>query len=147
MINDDGSVVIEGRGMRHSLPCLIVVLGVLVSASQLHAGDCMDLSGKWDGEWVSATNGHHGSLHARLTRVSDTCYQARFHGTFFKVVPFIFGATLSVTGEDDGKVSLCTSKRLPFFGKFDLAAQATPCDFTATFSSKNDQGQFNLHRR
>jgi len=128
------------------VPVLSILCLLATGLAGARAADCVDLSGKWHGTWVSCKSGHHGTLNARFRKIGDDCYQVRFTGTFFVVVPFGFRANLAVTKREDGKVYLSTSKRLPVLGTFCMSAVATECEFNATYSSKDDEGQFNLHR-
>jgi hypothetical protein len=110
------------------------------------AAEPVDLSGKWHGGWVSCKTGHHGKLNARFCKISDTCYQVRFTGTFFGAIPFVFSVKLGATPQPDGTVVLAGDPRLPLFGAFHFSAVATEHDFNATYSTDRDEGQFNLSR-
>jgi hypothetical protein len=106
----------------------------------------VDLSGRWQGNWVSCKDGHEGRLKASFCKLSETCYQVRFTGTFLVVLPFCFSVDLQLTGQEDGKVFLAGSHRLPIFGMFHFNAVATQCEFAATYWSCDDEGRFNLCR-
>jgi hypothetical protein len=139
----------EGRPMRcgECLLLLLAPLGLLAGAgSSARADDTVDLSGRWHGHWVSCQTGHRGVLNARFCKVNETCYRVRFTGTFFVVLPFCFTVHLQVTAQDDGKVLLAGSHQLPLFGTFHFQAVATDRQFTATYSSRKDEGQFTLCR-
>jgi hypothetical protein len=115
-------------------------------AGSARAAEPVDLSGRWHGDWVSCQSGHQGRLNARFCKVDDTCYQVRFTGTFFVVVPFGFRVNMAVTEQENGTEHLTASKNLPIFGSFCVTAVASDCEFTATYSSKDDEGHFNLRR-
>ena len=115
-------------------------------SAQASAADAVDLSGKWHGSWVSCKSGHHGKLNARFCQISETCYQVRFTGTFFGAVPFAFSVKLSASPQADGTVVLSGDPRLPFFGTFHFIALATDREFTASYTSRNDEGRFLLSR-
>jgi hypothetical protein len=123
---------------------VVCVLAGFVGGAQ--AGEPVDLSGKWRGEWVSCQTGHHGPLFARFCKISDTCYRVRFSGTFWVAIPFRFTVNLAAAEQGDGTVVLSGSPHLPFFGTFHFAAVATDCDFQATYSTSRDNGRFTLHR-
>jgi hypothetical protein len=110
------------------------------------AAEPVDLTGKWHGSWESCSTGHHGKLHATFCKISENCYQARFSGTFFVVLPFTFRVNLQATDQGDGRVLLSGSPRLPLFGTFHFSAVASACDFAANYSSRNDEGRFLLSR-
>jgi hypothetical protein len=70
-----------------------------------------------------------------------------FRGRFFKVVPFRYNTTLAITGYEGDRVFLSASKRLgPVLGSFSMDADATSSDFTARFTSRDDNGLFVLRR-
>jgi hypothetical protein len=123
-----------------SLPCLLAL------TCGARAAEPVDLTGKWHGTWKSCDTGHHGPLNATFCKVNDTCYQVRFTGRFFVALPFRFTVQLAVTGQEDGKVYLSGSPHLPLFGTFQFEAVATDNEFSATYSARNDHGQFNLCR-
>jgi hypothetical protein len=126
-----------------SLAVLYVLAGL---AGRARAAEPVDLSGKWKGDWVSCTTGHHGTLCARFHKISDTCYRVHFSGTFFTVVPFYFSVNLTAGDQGDGTVVLSGAPHLPLFGTFQFAAVASACDFHATYETQRDAGRFTLHR-
>jgi hypothetical protein len=110
--------------------------------------DCPpDLSGDWPcGRWHSDSNDHQGPLRATFTRINDTRYRVVFRGRFALIVPFRYAVTLDVVGHSGDAVLLSGSSRLPLFGTFHYSAEATRCEFRATFQSRNDHGTFELRR-
>jgi hypothetical protein len=130
------------------LPALFLAANFFVAgwSSSAQAADPTDLTGKWHGSWVSCQTGHHGKLNARFCKISESCYQVRFTGTFFGVVPFAFSVKLSASLQEDGSVVLSGDPRLPFFGTFHFAAVATDHDFNASYSTGKDEGRFQLSR-
>ncbi len=105
-----------------------------------------DLTGFWSGQWESAKSGHKGPLHAKFTETDCDHYRVRWSGRFWKVFPFMYTSTLEVTGREDGKVYLSGSQKLFFFGTFCYQAEATDCEFTATYTTNRDNGVFTLSR-
>ena len=67
-------------------------------------------------------------------------------GRFAKVIPFRYSQTLEVTGTAGDTVFLAGSSRLPGFGTYEYAANATSRDFHATYQSRKDRGAFILRR-
>lgn len=107
----------------------------------------VDLCGKWSGKWESCTSGHTGPLHARFRKLDDCHYHVAFHGRFWKVFPFRYTVTLNVTGQEGDRIFLSGERRLLFFGTFQYTAEATACDFHASYCAKKDQGTFTLTRK
>jgi hypothetical protein len=135
--------------MRQSavLVAILTTFSILAGWNSLaKAAEPVDLSGKWHGRWVSCKTGHHGTLNARFCKLDDTCYRVRFTGTFLGAMPFAFTVKLAATAQEDGTVILSGDPRLPLFGTFHFSAVATEYDFTATYSARNDEGQFTLSR-
>ena len=137
------SSLIRPRGILAVVAFL--VLGSVAAAQE--PAPMPDLTGNWLGHWESCKNGHRGPLSARFCKTDDGHYEVVFHGRFLKVVPFRYATTMTITGYEGDRVLLCASKRLgPVLGSFTMDADATNCDFTARFSSRDDHGLFVLRR-
>lgn len=127
-------------------PIRLFAIAVVLVATQgfARAGD---LAGSWSGSWQSCTSGHKGPLHATFCKIDDSHYRASFHGRFFVVVPFRYSVTLTVTGQEGDKVTLAGESYLGrLFGTFHYTAEATDCEFTASYTSCRDDGRFVLKR-
>ena len=108
---------------------------------------CVDITGCWSGCWKSFCNGHTGKLNARIVKCDACHYKCTFSGTFFKVVPFVYTATLTVTGYGDGVVYFRSSRNMPMFGgEFSMCGNASGCKFTANYRSPKDRGVFSMTR-
>lgn len=107
-----------------------------------------NLSGCWSGCWFSCKNGHKGPLSAEICQLNETCYQVTFRGRFWKILPFRYTTTMTVTGvTPDGQVMLSSSQQLgPILGTFCMTAVASHCRFEANFNSRNDWGKFVMTR-
>ena len=106
-----------------------------------------NLSGSWNGNWSSCTNGHHGPMAATFCPIDASHYQVHFNGRFFKLIPFRYTAVLTVTGTENGRVLLSGSHHLgPILGTFSYNAWATETQFVAGYCSQKDQGQFVMSR-
>ena len=107
-----------------------------------------DLSGCWEGCWESHCTGHHGKLQAIITKVDDSHYCARFHGTFFKFLPFEYSMLLSAQPEGD-RYLLSGQKDLGKLagGIYRYEGHATPNEFFASYNSSKDRGVFVMTRR
>src|SRR5213083_108459 len=58
------------------------------------SGPVDDISGRWQGSWMSNVNRHHGRLRAVLAKEEPARYQARFHASFWKVFSYTYTVPL-----------------------------------------------------
>lgn len=105
-----------------------------------------NLSGSWIGNWISDGSGHKGPMKANFKSVGINSYEVTFSGRFFKVIPFRYKAILTVTGKDNGKLILTGGQKLLGFGTFEYNTLADDGSFLANYSSKKDNGRFELYR-
>jgi len=122
--------------------CALLVCGGVATPAQ-----ATDLSGCWAGSWQSCSTGHSGVLKATFTKCGDTQYRVEFSGRFFKILPFRYFVTLDVVEDTGESVTLGGSSYLGrLFGKFRYTAESDGCNFSASYSSKNDSGKFVMRR-
>jgi hypothetical protein len=105
------------------------------------------LEGRWEGEWMSDVNGHHGKLRCIVGKNVDV-YDARFHAKYLKFLSF--GYTVALKAEP-------TENGYQFRGDADLGAfaggvyhyegHADTTNFFSTYSSKYDHGTFQMGKR
>lgn len=107
-----------------------------------------DLTGCWEGCWESHCTRHNGKLQAIITKVDDSHYCARFHGTFFKFLPFEYSMLLSAQPDGD-RFLLSGQKDLGKLagGMYRYEGHATANEFLANYSSCKDRGVFVMTRR
>jgi hypothetical protein len=127
---------------------LLSALAVLVlSTTQLHAEEKLDLSGKWNGTWRSEVSEHNGPLKAKFTVLDDSKVQARFNGRFFKLIPFHFNVTLEIVKNEDGVVTLKGKENLGrTLGTYTYNATYSNGKFVAKYSTEKDKGVFEVSR-
>lgn len=105
-------------------------------------------NGRWEGEWLSAKNGHHGKLRCLLEEnSSSTQFRAHFRATYARVLHFSYAAILTgavtngvvqFTGESDlGKLG---------GGVYKYSGSANATHFSCTYESKYDHGTFQMSR-
>src|SRR5262249_18059961 len=92
-----------------SLVLLVTLAGWTVTARAADITTPVDLSGSWNGNWLSCESGHKGPLSATFCKLNDTCYQVRFTGRFFAVIPFRYSVNMQVVGQDQDKIYLTGS--------------------------------------
>jgi hypothetical protein len=126
---------------------LLVLLAVVVSIGSADRVRATDLTGHWCGNWKSCTSGHKGPLRADFCKINDHCYEVRFKGRFFKVLPFRYSVQLQVVEETADHVVLSGSQNLGrLFGTFTYSATVTEKCFVATYTSCKDDGEFRMER-
>ena len=104
------------------------------------------LEGRWEGNWISEVNYHHGKLRCIVSKDGDA-YRARFHAKYLKILGF--GYTVELKAE-------ATGNGYKFHGEADLGVMggvyryeghADTTNFVSTYSSKYDHGTFQMQKR
>jgi hypothetical protein len=108
-----------------------------------------DISGRWEGQWLSHANGHNDGLRALITKVDTNQYDVKFHAAYKKWVTVHFGYTVRMETKPG-------TNGLAFHGSEDLGVlaggvyiydgNASPTNFFSTYDSKYDRGIFEMHR-
>ena len=103
--------------------------------------------GRWEGRWISHTNGHNGALRCIIKPATNGLSLAHFRATYLKVARFSYTVPLEVTASDGvwhfrGKEDLGAMAG----GVYHYDGSATATNFEATYTSKYDGGVFELHR-
>lgn len=106
-----------------------------------------DMSGRWEGEWISTETGHRGTLRAILDASAPDCWRGWFRGGYAKIFRACYATDLHVARIGD---------RYTFSGKSDLGWAAgggyevdgngTAAELTFRYRSRIDQGEFRLRR-
>jgi hypothetical protein len=103
------------------------------------------LQGRWQGEWISEANGHHGALRCLLTRGAAGDYQAAFHATYANFLRVCY--TVPLHGEwNDGKLKLEGDADLgPLAGGiYRYQGDANETEFICAYKCKYDHGTFRM---
>ena len=106
-----------------------------------------DITGAWEGKWISDVNGHNGRLRCVMTRKSDSEYDAHFQAKYRKILSFGYTVPMHVTrqGESfkfDGEADLGKLAG----GTYSYSGAASPTNFFSTYDSKYDHGKFEMGR-
>lgn len=131
---------------RAPILALIVPL-ILLCLTNLSRGQDFELAGQWKGSWKSCKSGHHGKLNAQFCRIDETHVQAKFTGSFAKVIPFRYRPILTIVQEESDYMILEGNKKLPLVGNFYYSATVSEAGFSATYRSRRDQGVWQMSRR
>jgi hypothetical protein len=103
------------------------------------------LEGRWEGQWISDANGHHGTLQCLLTLEPSGNYRAFFHATFSRALRVCYTAHLNakklensveIEGEADlGKLA---------GGLYHYHGTVTPEKFQCSYRCSYDHGKFDM---
>jgi hypothetical protein len=106
-----------------------------------------DLSGRWEGRWISTRNGHNGALRAIITPDGANNFHALFHATYGSVLTFTYPVMFETT-RHGSSIEFCGTSDLPAWagGRYTSNGHATYTDFTAIYKSKYDAGRFEMKR-
>jgi len=111
--------------------------------------DQRSVEGRWEGQWISEANGHHGNLRCLMTRENDSFYKARFRATYGKTLHlhFTYAATLGMHPHDigwefDGEADLGKLAG----GTYYYEGRAATTNLVSTYRSKYDHGRFEMRR-
>ena len=106
-----------------------------------------DLSGAWQGTWLSDVNGHNGRLRALITANPDGSYRAWYHAKYKRILSYAYSVDVetqdipgghSFLGEADlGKLA---------GGVYSYEGTATNGIYYATYKAKYDRGIFKMKR-
>ncbi len=105
-----------------------------------------DPSGRWKGRWISNSNGHTGTIRARITPASTGGYNALYAGRFALVVPFIYRSQLTAVETSCGTVYVAEKKLGPLLGSYRTQAVIQGGSFNANWSTNGDTGSIIMQR-
>lgn len=125
------------------LGCAVLVLGVVLNTAPAVG---QDLAGQWSGYWQSDANGHQGCIRATFCQISACQVEAKFSGTFAKILPFRYRTRLNIVHQEPGMMLLSGSRRLPFSGEFRYDVEIRDGQFLGTFSSPRNSGTWVMSR-
>src|SRR5215471_8147497 len=66
-----------------------------------HFVPTIGLEGRWEGQWASDVNHHHGKLRCIIEREGNIC-QARFQAKYQKILSFGYTVTLNAETSENG---------------------------------------------
>ena len=110
-------------------------------------GPSEGLEGPWEGRWKSDAGHGSGKLRCILSRLSEDEYLARFRATFWGILKAGYEVKLKARPRDGG-VEIQGEKDLGSLagGVYRYEGTVSPTNFSATYSSKNDNGTFEMRR-
>ena len=106
-----------------------------------------DITGRWEGRWLSDVNGHNGRLRCLLTRREDGQFDGRFHATYRRFLRFGYDVVLHEIAATNGTMSLAGSADLGWpWGGYECDGTVSVTNFVARYRSKYDRGTFRMSR-
>ena len=105
-------------------------------------------SGRWEGSWLSAVNGHHGKLRCLVTPIDGSQFRARFKATYWKIFRVSYAVNMQGAPESAGALNFRGETDLGWWGGgvYRYDGNATPTNFFSIYQSKYDHGTFRLTR-
>lgn len=108
-----------------------------------------NITGPWEGRWVSTVNGHTDRLRAIISKANDNRYDVKFRATYKKGITFHYGYTVRMEAVPaNGAVAFRGTEDLGMLagGIYTYAGHATATNLFSTYDSKYDRGRFEMHR-
>jgi hypothetical protein len=113
-----------------------------------------DITGRWEGHWISKVNGHNDKLRALITHLDTNHYDVKFHAAYraerFKWITVHFGYTVHMETKP-GTNSVVAFHGLENLGVlaggiYTYEGYADTTNFFSTYKSKYDRGTFEMKR-
>ena len=107
-----------------------------------------DISGAWEGTWLSKKSGHKGKLRCLMTKKSDSEYEAYFHASFWKLFAARYRVMLQATQTAENEFRLEGTAEIGGLasGEYTYRGVATPTRYSATYQAEKDHGTFEMQR-
>ena len=113
-----------------------------------------DITGRWEGRWISKTSGHQNRLRALISLADTNHYDVKFHAAYkletFKFITVHFGYTvrMEAMASTNGRVAFRGSENLGVLagGVYTYEGYSDPTNFFSTYDSKYDRGTFEMNR-
>jgi hypothetical protein len=105
------------------------------------------LEGRWNGHWLSSSNGHKGALRCLISKLEGDTYQCRYRANYRWLLRFEYAVPVTVRREGDvyhfsGRADL----GLLAGGIYSYEGSISGEVFRATYDSRYDKGIFEMSR-
>jgi hypothetical protein len=106
-----------------------------------------DVTGAWQGSWLSEVNGHTGSLRCLVTEKSPEEYEFRFKATYWKVFRYSYTVSMPVEFSSNA-VSFTGQENLGYLagGVYTYEGTISETNLNANYRCKFDHGTFKMTR-
>lgn len=107
-----------------------------------------DMSGRWEGEWVSTETGHRGSLRAVIEASTPERWRCWFRGGYAKIFRACYATDLHVARLGDDRYTFSGKSDLGWAagGGYEVDGQGSATELVFRYRSRLDQGEFRLRR-
>jgi hypothetical protein len=108
-----------------------------------------DLTGRWEGEWVSAATGHRGPLRAVVVATGSDRLVASFRASYRSIFRACYSTELHAARNPSGGFTLSGQSDLGWAagGLYEYDGEADGAEFVCRYRSRVDRGEFRLLRR
>lgn len=105
------------------------------------------MEGRWQGRWLSSSNGHTGALRCLISKLDDETYQCRYRANYQWLFRFEYAVPLTVR-EADGSYHFTGQADLGTLagGIYKYEGTISGETFRATYDSRYDRGVFEMSR-
>jgi hypothetical protein len=144
------------RGIRTLALVVLMAAVVLIGAScsfnrewkraGLNGVTSVGLEGRWEGQWISDVNGHHGRLRCVVSKDGEV-YRARFHAKYLKILSFGYTIGLKAEATENGYRFRGEADLGSLGGIYHYEGRADAMNFFSRYSSKYDHGTFQMQKR
>ena len=110
--------------------------------------DSADMSGRWEGEWVSGSTGHRGTLRCVMEVATPERWVGWFRGGYAKVFRACYGTGLHVARLGPDRYTFSGKSDLGWAagGAYEFDGQGGSSELVFRYRSSLDQGEFRLRR-
>jgi hypothetical protein len=110
--------------------------------------DPEDMSGRWEGEWVSGTTGHRGPLRCVIEAPVAERWTGWFRGGYAKVFRACYSTTLHAAKIGPDRYTFSGQSNLGWAagGTYEYDGQGGREELVFRYRSRLDQGEFRLRR-
>jgi hypothetical protein len=151
------------RMRRHFSPPRLILLSLLASAflgtsctspsfrkAWNSAAESQGVAGKWQGQWSSAVNGHHGELQCVVTEPAQPGqpHQFFYRATWMRLLSGSYRAAHVVSRSNADTWAFSGQHALPDWagGLYKYEGAINKDSFTASYRSALDQGTYKMSR-
>jgi hypothetical protein len=107
-----------------------------------------DMSGRWEGEWVSEATGHRGPLRCVIEISTPDRWTGWFRGGYARIFRACYATALHAARVGTDRYTFSGQSNLGWAagGSYEYDGQGSPEELVFRYRSRMDQGEFRLRR-